>query len=217
MPIPDEHVVLDPRQGPAPTLGSAIERVKSKEGLLGALSKDSPDRARAEFEVAEAYADLESAAAAQGHEKPEHAKAAEKARALAILHYSACQSTGHAQSVGPQEEGFFLDRAAYELALEYQRGNDVAGTRKALFDVVSRYPTSRFVARAYLIFGELFVAEATADPSKYAFAEQSFDKAAAAATEPPVRALALSRLAATADAAGHADVASRARQELGAK
>ena len=67
-----------------------------------------------------------------------------------------------------------LDEACYYLAYEYEQAGDTASARRVYLDLITRTPASRYVASAYLAFGELFFTEAMGDPSRWDAARQAY-------------------------------------------
>jgi TolA-binding protein len=136
-----------------------VTEVSELESLFGATPANAPDRAPIARRLAEDYVELSHAA---------RADVAARASERAIHYYGVIRTDypGYAQG----------DEVAYFLGYEYERAGDVAQARRAYFDVVAKYPNSRFVPYAYFAFGELFLREADADPSKFDLALQAFRK-----------------------------------------
>lgn len=65
-------------------------------------------------------------------------------------------------------------KSAYDAGLAAERAGDLMTARKSFFELVQKYPKSGLIPLAYLAFGEIFRAEAEADPSKLALAEQAY-------------------------------------------
>jgi len=64
----------------------------------------------------------------------------------------------------------------YLAGIAAEERNDTTGARKLFFDLIQAAPTSPFRPPSYFAFGELFRAEARADPSKLQFARQVYDE-----------------------------------------
>ncbi|MBL8606325.1 MAG: hypothetical protein JNL38_03350 [Myxococcales bacterium] len=67
--------------------------------------------------------------------------------------------------------------AATEVFLEayaLEKKRDLAGARRRYYDLITKHPGSAAIPQAYLAFGELFFAEAEADPSKRELAAQAY-------------------------------------------
>jgi tetratricopeptide (TPR) repeat protein len=67
-----------------------------------------------------------------------------------------------------------VDESLYRLGRAYERADRLDEARKTYFSLIQKHPTSKRIPYAYLAFGELFSAEAAADPSKLALAEQAY-------------------------------------------
>lgn len=70
-----------------------------------------------------------------------------------------------------------VDEALYELGLEYEVAGDMAQARRTQYELIQKFPQSRFLAYAYFAFGEMFMAEAASDPTKLELATQSYREA----------------------------------------
>ncbi|MFO0548184.1 MAG: hypothetical protein U0271_07335 [Polyangiaceae bacterium] len=68
------------------------------------------------------------------------------------------------------------DEVLYYLAFEYEQAKDFDNARKVYFELVDNWKTSKYRPNAYLAFGELFFQEAQGDPSKWSFAQQSYEE-----------------------------------------
>ncbi len=162
-----------------------ISEIQALEVLFQSMAKDAADRPRLMRRLAEGYVEL-SAAAARDEKAATDQKEVEKAkkieiasRASAIKNYSAltlqypkfCASfdaNDRSKSTG------CMDEPGYYLSLEYVRSGQLDKARKSLLQLIQSWPASRFVPHAYFQFGELFMADAQADVSKLALAEQSY-------------------------------------------
>jgi TolA-binding protein len=136
-----------------------VTELSGLENLLAATPPGAQDRVQIERRLAEDYVELSRVG------RPD---AASKATERAIRYYSLIR-TDYPTYPQSDEVGYFLGYA-------YEQMGDMANARRAYFDVVAKYPSSRFVPYAYFAFGELFLAEADADPSKLDLALQAFTK-----------------------------------------
>lgn len=62
----------------------------------------------------------------------------------------------------------------YHDALAAERTGRLDAARRGYLKLIQNYPNSTLIPAAYFAFGEMFAAEAALDPSKTAFAEQSY-------------------------------------------
>lgn len=67
--------------------------------------------------------------------------------------------------------------ADYQDALAAERTNRLDAARRGYLQLIQNNPASTLLPAAYFAFGEMFSAEAKADPSKVALAEQSYMEA----------------------------------------
>jgi len=140
--------------------------IQGLNSLLEVTPPNTPDRVFIERRLAEDLVELESARPAR----------LEELRSQAIAHYRSIV-TSHPSYPA-------LDEVLYFLGLEYERDGDLAGARRAYFDLIQKAPASRYVPYAYFAFGEMFLSEATLDLSKLDFAKEAFAKAAEARNGP---------------------------------
>lgn len=75
-----------------------------------------------------------------------------------------------AAALPPREAATEIYAEAYAL----EKKGDLAGARKKYFELITKHPASAPIPQAYLAFGELFFAEAEADPSKRELAAQAY-------------------------------------------
>lgn len=66
--------------------------------------------------------------------------------------------------------------STYARARSAERAGRLDEARKAYFELIQRHPKSPLVPFAYWAFGELFRDESKADPTKLAFARQSYEE-----------------------------------------
>jgi len=90
-------------------------------------------------------------------------------------------------------KGAPYEAATYRLALDAECRGDGPVARKLAFELVSRAPTSVWVSPAYLLFGELFAAEAAKDPSKSELARQAYREARKHGGDPRITTFAADR------------------------
>jgi len=180
-----------------------VTEIQGLESLYQTTPKDASDRPKLMRRLAEGYVELESAATRDKTElgmkiddakrkKPgdvgklqEELGKADKilaaARQAAIKYYGLletqypkwCQTVNAAD---PSKSSGCTDEVLYYLAYEHEQANDLEKARKVYLKLIQSWPQSRFIANAYLAFGELFFNEAAGDPSKWALAEQSYNE-----------------------------------------
>ena len=178
-----------------------VTEIQGLESLFGSTPKNAPDRPKLMRRLAEGYVELESAAFRDKTENQIKADEAKRknpkaaagftgevskadkilvaARQAAIKYYTLlknqypkwCQTT-NAQD--PTKSTGCTDEVLYYLAYEYEQANQLDPARKVYLELIQNWPQSKFIPNAYLAFGELFFNEAQGDPSKWAFAEQSY-------------------------------------------
>jgi TolA-binding protein len=180
-----------------------VTEIQGLESLFGSTPKNAPDRPKLMRRLAEGYVELESAAfrdktengikaeeAKKKNPKAVNAFRAEAAKAdkilaasrqAAIKYYTAlkgqypkwCQNTNASD---PTRSTGCTDEVLYYLAYEYEQANQLDQARKVYLELIQNWPQSKYIPNAYLAFGELFFNEAQGDPSKWQFAEQSYQE-----------------------------------------
>jgi TolA-binding protein len=180
-----------------------VTEIQGLESLFQSTPKDASDRPNLIRRLAEGYVELESAATREKTEisikideakrkKPgdvaklqEDSGKADKViaggRTNAIKYYGMletqypkwCQTVNKAD---PSKSTGCTDEVLYYLAYEHEQANDLEKARKVYLKLIQNWPQSKFIANAYLAFGELFFNEAQGDPSKWALAEQSYNE-----------------------------------------
>ncbi len=150
--------VRDPRAHRPRAAALLITEIQALQSLFEATPASSSDRVTLLRRLAEDYVDLGLVAPGQ----------AERAHAKAIQLYT--QITKEYPSY-PQS-----DEVTYFLGYELERARDTSNARRVYFQLISAFPSSRFVPYAYFAFAEMFYAEGDADPSKLTLAEQAFRK-----------------------------------------
>ncbi len=86
-------------------------------------------------------------------------------------HGSYCVSPNTAT---PAKSSGCVDEALYFLAYEHEQAGELEKARKVYLQLIQKAPTSKYVASAYLAFGELYFNEAQGDPTKWALAAQAY-------------------------------------------
>lgn len=77
-----------------------------------------------------------------------------------------------------------MDDVAFGLARELERAGDTKNAVEKYRQLIANWPQSKWIAKAHLALGEIFLADAASDPSQSDIAELQFTKAA---TIPPAR------------------------------
>lgn len=180
-----------------------VTEIQGLESLYQTTPKDASDRPKLMRRLAEGYVELESAATRDKTElgvkiddakrkKPgdvaklqEELGKADKilgaSRTAAIKYYGLletqypkwCQTVNAAD---PSKSSGCTDEVLYYLAYEHEQANDLDKARKVYYKLIQSWPQSKFIANAYLAFGELYFGEAAGDPSKWALAEASYNE-----------------------------------------
>lgn len=179
-----------------------VTEIQGLESLFASTKKNSPDRPKLARRLAEGYVELESAAFREATEADIRAqdakrknqanvvaeeakksatakKVLEASRKSAIKYYTLLKSQypkwcQQPNANDPSKSQGCGDEVLYYLAYEYEQAKDLDNARKVYFELVDQWKTSKYRPNAYLAFGELFFQEATSDPSKWGFAEQSY-------------------------------------------
>lgn len=167
---PDEAVAVttllavaarDPRlaSGRVRMRALVVVELQQLEALFARTAVTSPDRAALARRLAEDHVELarlsDGAPAAAAHKS-------------AVKYYEVLL-TDHPQYAQ-------LDEVHYFLALEHELAGHVTGARSSYYELIKRWPSSKYVPLAYFAFGELFFAEAANDPSKLDLAAQAFNE-----------------------------------------
>ncbi len=69
-----------------------------------------------------------------------------------------------------------IDEVLYNLAYEQEALGNPAAARRTYLQLIRTAPTSKYVPKAYLAFGELFFVQAQGDPSKWTLARDAYRK-----------------------------------------
>lgn len=185
-PFEQRKHVLEPR-----VTALLLREIRGLERLLRGTPRKSPDRAQLLRRLAEGYVELEASARsskaknealarklAKQHKTQEAAQARRAAlrasRTIEPARRSAIQSYRAFASDYPNDPK--IDEVLYYMAYEHELGADHAGARKVYYELIRKAPTSPWVPRAYLAFGELFFQEAQGDPDKWELALQAYRK-----------------------------------------
>jgi len=177
-----DTVVLDPRATrlhPRPISLLTVE-ARQLQSLLTATDASARDRPLLLRRIAEDNVELASAAESEVRAAAESGDDAtvRAKRGVAISARRAAIDAYRALVVQTWNVPYAkMDEAEWYLALECARAGDVEWAQYA-YRLVREHPTSPFTPRAYLLFGALFAAQATTDPSKHAAAAQAFSRAA---------------------------------------
>jgi tetratricopeptide (TPR) repeat protein len=184
-------------------LALLVTEISQLQSLYNTTELRSKDRSQLLRRLAEDYVELENAAFREKTEaeirrdqaKRTNPQAAGKeqaivnsrnrsmdgARKASISYYSTLvnEYSGQPSRAFPQNPPPvypLLDEVYYYLAYEYEQAGDTANARRVYLDLITKTPTSRYIANAYLAFGELFFNEAMSDPSKWEAAKQAYQK-----------------------------------------
>jgi TolA-binding protein len=141
-----------------------VTELQGLQSLLSATPQAAPDRPALIRRLAEDYAELERGALATGGSTDPVARSS---RTQAIAFYTQLE----AFPAYPK-----LDEALYFKGLELEMGGDLTNARRAFFDLIRKFPQSKFVTYSYFAFGEMFFDEAAADPSKLDLALQAYNE-----------------------------------------
>jgi tetratricopeptide (TPR) repeat protein len=145
----------DPRLARGPS-GVPVKELQQLEHLYAALPPGSPDRVNIARHLADGYAEIarvtDAASSSSAHE-------------TSLKYYEVLTN---------EPQYAHLDEAYYYAALEHELAGDLRKARSAYYELIKRVPASKLIPLAYFAFGEMFFAEAVADPSKDALAEQAY-------------------------------------------
>jgi len=193
-PVPDDERDRRNAQKKLRSLSLLIQETNGLEGLLRRTAKTSPDHLGLAKRLADDYAEIEAVSRGQkdraerdvarfGKKDPARANRARADRTrfdktLRAARKNAIQK--YERIVGDHGSYAKLDEILYYLAYEYEQAGDLGRARKTYLSLIEKAPTSPWVPRAYLAFGELFYQEAMGDPSKWALAEQAYREASKA-------------------------------------
>jgi tetratricopeptide (TPR) repeat protein len=105
------------------------------------------------------------------------------ARKKAIEHYDKLQAEHptfctNPNAADPSKSTGCVDEVLYYLAYEHEQAGELEKARKVYLQLITKAPKSKYVATAYLAFGELYFNEAAGDPTKWALAAQAYNEVA---------------------------------------
>ncbi len=167
-----------------------VTETQQLESLLAATGPAAPDRVMIVRRLAEDYVELENAAA-KDKAQAEHDRDALQATDPAAARQRQLLVTQTAGVIRAAQQSAIqryttittdfptypqLDEVRYYLGYEYEQSGDLTGARRTYFSLIQSHPNSRFIPAAYLSFAELFFEEAKGDPSKWAVAQQAYQK-----------------------------------------
>jgi tetratricopeptide (TPR) repeat protein len=156
------------------------------QALVKSTKQKSPDRLRLLRRLADDYAEigavaLSTKARAEANalafkDAKRKARARAEARKMKLLLPEARKGAirFYTQIKNQHPTYSKLDEILYYLAYEYEQAGDLKRARTVYYELIQKAPTSPYVPRAYLAFGELFFAEATGDPQKWGLAEAAY-------------------------------------------
>lgn len=169
-----------------------IQEISSLERLYKSTPKGTADHQQLILRLAEAYAELEQAAVRDKIQKDIQVQDLKKKKAPAsqttALRREISKAKAMEKAARDKAIGYYsrmaswyskyskIDEVLYYLAYEYEQSGDMKMARDTYKKLVATAPNSPYVPSAYLAFGELFFQEATADPSKWAFAASFYEK-----------------------------------------
>lgn len=181
-----------------------VTQIQQLETLLAATPAAAPDRPGLLRRLADTYVELEAAtfrertelgikidtvkktASADATKLLAEREKADKVLAAtrknAIKYYDKLQSEhpsycSQPNAQDPGKSTGCIDEVLYYLAYEHEQAGDMAQARKAYLHLIQKAPTSKFVAGAYVAFGELYFSEAQGDPTKWGLAAQAYSEA----------------------------------------
>lgn len=195
--VPAGEAPPDPATAPLPIAPRAgdVRTARTREVIVGdvaaldarlqAMPRSAPERPAQILAVAAAYRELRAAAVAgletaaddsqrAALEQTVTAAASTEVRHLASridLYPKWCATvvaSDPSRSTGCVDEALWLAGRASEAQ------GKVAEARKLYLQLIQDWPQSAFLPEAYFAFGELFLAEASADPSRLDLAQPSF-------------------------------------------
>lgn len=149
------------RPGPFRARSLVSTELTGLQRLFASTPKNSPDRVQIARRIAETAAELAVSAS-------QDSAAASSARQTAINHYKLVKDEYPMYSR--------LDEVLYFLGLEYEISGDQVNARKTYFELIQKVPQSKYIPATYLAFGEMFLKESSADPSKLDLARQAYSE-----------------------------------------
>jgi tetratricopeptide (TPR) repeat protein len=126
--------------------------------LLVALTPlASPDRPMLVRRLAEDYVEVEKAAGTPPAARERGWRQAIRFYSMLMDEYSGAPSANFPSN--PPRPYHALDEVAYDLAYEHERAGDDASARHGYAEIVTKFPSSTYVPKAYLALGERRFAE----------------------------------------------------------
>ncbi len=169
-----------------------IQEITSLERLYAQTPKGTSDHQQLILRLAEAYAELEQASLRDKIQKDIQVQDCKRkkcpasevtnirkeiSKAKAMETASRDKAISYYQRMAAWYKKYSkIDEVLYYLAYEYEQKGDMKMARDTYKELVATAPNSPYVPSAYLAFGELFFQEATADPTKWPFAEAFYQK-----------------------------------------
>ena len=170
-----------------------VAELQTLERLLASTPSNAPDKPRIIRRLGEEYVELEytalrekqrlsSTSGSSGTEQnAKFDKVIKAAQTMSIKHYrelldrhpNFCQSPHPSD---PAKSQGCNDEVLYFLGLEMQHVDQLPNARKYYFQLIKDFPQSKWIAHAYLAFGELFYSEAIGDPTKWEYARLSYEE-----------------------------------------
>ncbi len=141
-----------------------VTEIQGLERLLESMPKQSPDHAQVLRRVAFAYGELEFSTRQELVGDPRKVRGIEMA--ARTRHIELLKSL---VEVDPSAKS--ADIALCALGLAHERAADPASSRKVLFSLIQKHPSSTLVPLAYLTFADLFWREGQQPLAQQAFAE----------------------------------------------
>ncbi|MBI4955328.1 MAG: hypothetical protein HY908_25115 [Myxococcales bacterium] len=173
-----------------------LAQIAGLEGLLHDTAASASDHPKVLRQLADAYAELAAAASNEKLDAELKARAVataqpdaarqlrdaagkagrvrDEARKGAVRHYASLATTHPRFCLEPAQQHGCADEALYFWAYELEQAGDRAGARDVYLRIVSDWPSSSFLPRAYLAFGEELYEAALGEPQKWRAAEQAY-------------------------------------------
>ncbi|MCL2823080.1 MAG: hypothetical protein FWD57_03735, partial [Polyangiaceae bacterium] len=151
--------------------------IQGLENLYKTTNRRAPDRVQIMRRLAETYVELENASRREKvlAESKKNASEAQKAQQMMLLGRK--NAIKYYDMIRKQYPTYpKIDEVLYYLAYEYEQAEDLKNARAVYFELIQTAPTSKYIASAYLAFGELFFGEAQADASKFELAKQAYEE-----------------------------------------
>jgi tetratricopeptide (TPR) repeat protein len=147
-----------------------LAELEASENSLRTVPRQSSPWAQRAVALARQYADLERVAGSL--QRDQSPRAAHALRIERVARAGALRLYSWLDQYHPTADGF--DYGLIYLARRNLTDGNVRLARRLLYDLIRRFPRSKFVPDAYLAFGELFYAEAHTEPSAWSLAEKAY-------------------------------------------